>query len=524
MTQFLKAAVVWLTIGAVVWLFTIWRWQTTGYEASNADIVLHLVALPTLLSAALLLALWGVKALRSQAAKPVALTPAKASPANAGAQPGTETDAAKATMPYAWVLSEAAVLPVGPDVNSAWSSLQGAPPRPGLDAELQDLDGMPVFTARVSHVDVPQWLDAHGDLASAHVSPAGPLTCSEPVLRALALLEPVLREALAAVAQLVPDAPVRVPSAPLASFGEPDGPGMKAHLSGVAAPVSAADVAAARARAPQLTVRLSLPHAWPALERQAAVDWVRSQSGDLLDWAEATGARGVRWLIEPLDQPEALWDEVDRTLVQWSRQAQPELLLMLAVDSGVNEAHVERQQAIGELFTATHQNGRVPGEGAAALLLASPHWPGLDELTHAPIKLWQPARTRRDKSADAIGRLGSTALSAALKQACECSQAQAEHLLVVSDADHRASRTAELFEALQEASPGLDPMTQVTRVGEFCGDLGHARALTAAALACQALRQSDSPEHAVALVAHVQSSHERVVVALAPRVSEPLTP
>ncbi len=518
MTQFLKAAVVWIAIGAVVWLFTIWRWQTTGYEASNGDIVLHLIALPTLLSVALLLALWGVTALRAQAAKPIAAASHVATAADTAAQP------AIASVPFAWVLSEAAVLPVGADVSSAWSTLQGTPPRPGLDTELQDLDGMPVFTARVPDIDLADWLDAHGELAIPHASPTGPSICSAPVLRALALLEPVLCEALAVIATLVPDAPVCPRSNAAGPTGESEGAGMKAHLSGVAEPVSAADVAAAKARAPQLTVRLSLPHSWPTLERQAAVDWVRSQSGSLLDWAEATGARGVRWLIEPLDQPEALWDEVDRSLVQWSRQTQPELLLMLAVDSGVNEAHVERQQAIGELFTATHQNGRVPGEGAAALLLASPHWPWLDALADAPIKLWQPVRTRRDKSADAFGRLGSAALSAALKQACEWTQAQTEHLLVVSDADHRASRTAELFEALQETTPGLDPMTQVTRVGEFCGDLGHARTLATAALASQALRHSDVPEHTVALVAQVQSSHERVVVALTPRVSEPLTP
>lgn len=520
MTHFLKAAVVWLAIGAVVWLLTIWRWQTTGHEASNGDIVLHLLALPTLLSAALLLVLWGVKALREQAAKPVVVATSANLVASTEEVPA---HAASTVVPHAWVIGEAALLPVGSDVGSAWSTLQGTPPRPGLDADLQDLDGMPVFTARVPDMHLPVGLAGGGELSPPWWPGAGNAPPSQGVQRALLLLQPVLQDALGLIATLVPaDSGSSIHAR--VSGQEPAPECMRAHLSGVAAPVSAADVAAAKARAPQLTVRLCLPCSWPALERQAAVDWVRGQSGSLLDWVETTGARGVRWVIEPLEQPEAVWDEVDRTLVQWSRQAQPELMLLLAVDSGIDEAHVERQQATGRLFTAAHQSGQVPGEGAAALLLASPHWPGLNELDNTPIKLWQPVRTRRDKSADALGRLGSTALGAALKPAFDWTQPETAHLRVVSDADHRASRSAELFEALQDVAPGLDPMTQVTRVGEFCGDLGQARSVATAALACQALRQSDDPQHTVALLTQVQASHERVVVALTPRASEPLLP
>jgi hypothetical protein len=52
-------------------------------------------------------------------------------------------------------------------------------------------------------------------------------------------------------------------------------------------------------------------------------------------------------------------------------------------------------------------------------------------------------------------------------------------------------------------------------VGEACGDLGVARALVPTALACAALRNSDQAQR-VAVATHVQSSHERVVVALSP--------
>lgn len=86
---------------------------------------------------------------------------------------------------------------------------------------------------------------------------------------------------------------------------------------------------------------------------------------------------------------------------------------------------------------------------------------------------------------------------------------------MVSDADHRASRTGELYETLQDVLPDLDPVQQVTRVGEACGDLGVARALVPTALACAALRASEQAQR-VAVATLVQSSHERVVVALSP--------
>jgi len=289
---------------------------------------------------------------------------------------------------------------------------------------------------------------------------------------------------------------------------------MKAHLSGVAASVNKAQVQARAALAPHLTVRLLLPAQWAASERDAAVEWVRSQCGALLDWAQAHRAKGLHWQTEPIERPECLWEELDHQIVHWSRDPRPELLLILTVDSAVNEPSVERMQSVGELFTSSHQTGKVPGEAAAGLLLANEHWPLLAELDRPPVRMWRPARAMRDKSADAVGRVGAAVLGSALQQAVALNQADKDRLLVVSDADHRASRTAELFEALQDVLPGVDPMLAITRVGDSCGDIGLARALVPAALACTALRVAEMPNQ-VAVATNVQSSHERVVVALA---------
>lgn len=507
MTKVLKAGALWLAITIIVWLITIWHWQNNAHDASTGEIVGQLFVLPVALTAFLLLVLWGVKRLRAQAAAPVVPVVPVATAAE-----GAPTVASVHAVPdeaqrglSAWVLAEAVTLAAGNDAGAAWAGLQSHTVRPELDSELQDVDGLPIFTSRVADLDVRDWLDAHAELMQ---EPA----LSEPVLRGLALLEAPLHQMLEAVSAVAP-------SGAMAGAGDA-GEGtssahMKAHLSGVAAPVNKAQVQARSALAPQLTVRLLLPAQWAASEREAAVEWVRSQCGVLLDWAEAHQAKGLRWQTEAVDRPEGLWEEVDRQIVQWSRDPRPELLLILAVDSAVNEHSVDRMQAVGELFTSSHQTGKVPGEAAAGLLLANEHWPLQAEPEVPPVRMWRPVRATRDKSADAAGRVGAAVLGAALQQAVTLNQADKDRLLVVSDADHRASRTAELFEALQEVVPGVDPMLAVTRVGEACGDMGLARALVPSALACTALRACEVPDQ-VAVATHVQSSHERVVVALAP--------
>lgn len=519
MTKVFKAGALWLAIAVVVWLITIWRWQSTAYDASTADIVGQLFVLPLLLAGAFLLALWGVGHLREQAGRPASGAEVKLPVVPAGqlGHVGYQDEAARQAC--AWVLAEAVTLATGAVAEAAWSGIQSQTVRPGLDVHLQDVDGMPVFTSRVPELDLDDWLDAHAELRTAQGA-----RLSEPVLRGLALLEGPLSEMLAVITELALADEAADAGSLRVLDGTEMGAGhtMKAHLSGVGGQVSKATVQAREAHAPQLTIRLVLPSHWPEAERAAAIDWLRSQCGALLDWAEGARAKGLRWVTDVVEQPEALWAEVDQQMVQWTRQARPELLLMLAVDSAVSVSHIDRMQAVGELFTSAHQTGKVPGEGAVGLLLANAHWPGLAQRESLPVRMWRPVLARRDKSADAAGRVGTTALSAALTHAVNLAQGDKDGLLVVSDADHRASRTGELFEALLAVVPGLDPMLAVARVGESCGELGLARALVPCALACTSLRASGSAGQ-VALATNVQSSHERVVVALAPWVQPAVT-
>ncbi|MDE2594357.1 MAG: hypothetical protein KGL57_08970, partial [Burkholderiales bacterium] len=266
----------------------------------------------------------------------------------------------------------------------------------------------------------------------------------------------------------------------------------------------------------QWSVRVLMPASWSIADQDLVVCQLRARLAEVVEQAQAAGLAAPQWQVIPPETPEAWWGEFDLQLKRWTREARAEAMLILAVDSALDDESVERWQAIGELFTAQNQTGRVPGEAAAGLLVVSKalHARLADaKLPQMPVRLSRPVHLQRDKSADSAGRIGAAALTDAMTQALSVAgMAPSPSLMVVADADHRASRTTELFEALQAVVPGLDPMQNVARAGEALGDVGVARSLLSVALGCAAVWASDGEQ--VALATHVQSTHDRVVLAL----------
>lgn len=494
MGKLLKAVLLGLVVGALVWLVTLWRWQTSNHDASGAEIVGQLFVLPVLLTGVLLLAVWGVGKVRADAAKPVVV---KAAARSVAAQPMAAPAVDERRLSVA-VLQSAVNLSAGGSAEQALAQLQSGQLRPGLDPELQDVDGLPVFSARLPELDVDRLRERL------------PTEVSDRVVRALSLLQDPADALMGRAVALAEDwavaaTPVGSPAA--AASDQP------AYLNGMAPPMPEATRRAAML--PRLSVRLALPSGWSDAEREHAAAWLRMRCALLSDECEAFRASPAMAHVHALDHTEALWSLLDQQTVQWSREGSPQWGVVLVADSAIDAAEVERRQAVGELFTSLHQTGRIPGEAAAGLLLVSPSWPGLAEQSPLPARLFRPVRLRREKSADAAGRVGPAVLREALDQALRVCAALPDHLArVLADGDHRASRTAELFEALQELAPGLDPMLTVTRVGEACGDLGLAGGLVPAALATDVAQQDDAA--GVTLAVLVQATHDRVALALTP--------
>ncbi|RZL00642.1 MAG: hypothetical protein EOP36_14920 [Rubrivivax sp.] len=491
----LKAGLVCLLVGALVWLVTLWRWQTADHDASGAEIVGQLFVLPLVLTAALLVAVAGVARVRAEAAKPMVVPAARPRPMKmAEALAAAPIDERRVSVA---VLKVAVNLSAGNSPDQALAQCQSAALRPSLDPELQDMDGAPVFTARLPELNV-------GELRERL-----PSEVSDRVVRALALLQGPADDLMARVFELAQDWPGEAVE-PLEPAPPSDRP---AHLSGMAPSVS--NAARRASKLPRLSVRLAVPSTWNEAEREQASAWLRMRCALLADDCAAFHPSPPVPQVHALDHADALWALLDQQTVQWSRESSAQWSLVLVADSAIDGAEVERRQTVGELFTAVHQAGRIPGEGAAGLLLATDSWPGLADQVPLPAKLFRPVRLRRGKSADAAGRVGPGVLHDAMTQAltvCAAGPDQASH--VVADGDHRASRTAELFEAWQELAPGLDPMLSVTRVGEACGDLGLAGALVPVALAAHLAQQDD--EARVTLAVLVQATHERVALALTP--------
>ena len=152
------------------------------------------------------------------------------------------------------------------------------------------------------------------------------------------------------------------------------------------------------------------------------------------------------------------------------------------------------------------------------MLLSSPQWPTLPDAEPPLAQLHRANLLRREKSADASGRISPQILlqgatDALLASGCE--PAQVEHL--TADTDHRASRSGEVFEALQELLPHLDTGEQALRLGVGCGDLGVARLLACVALTAQQVQASQKP----ALVLGAFPAFERFAVMLTPPAAPP---
>jgi preprotein translocase subunit SecY len=85
MVTALKVALLLIVITAMVWLSTLWRWQSAHINPSGEQLLLYLVLLPLVLTAGLLLALWLAKKIRETLeppARPAAGKTAAVSPAD----------------------------------------------------------------------------------------------------------------------------------------------------------------------------------------------------------------------------------------------------------------------------------------------------------------------------------------------------------------------------------------------------------------------------------------------------------
>ncbi|HSI57189.1 MAG TPA: hypothetical protein VLA16_06520 [Ideonella sp.] len=500
MGKAVKAGVLLLVVTTLVWLTTLWRWQTSPRDLSVNDVLLYLVALPLGLTLAFLLSVWAAARLRSYAGRPPGAAAAAPSAATAGSAAEASAEAER-QLGFA-VLAAAAHTRGGAD----WAALAQATSTavPALDPELRDEHGVAVFSARTdeaAQADVRAEIDAA--IAALAQQPSGvPSDIQVPAVawRMLALLRVALARLSPALEQgLAEEAARRAASAP-----------------------GAAPVASLR----EFQARVAVPARWPEALQAVLAQWLRERIEAAMPAGStvAAAALPLNVHVHPVASAEEFWHLSEQQMVQWHRDEVRGLLLVLAADSLLGPAEIGELAAAGGLFSGERVNGRIPGEAAAGLLLASTAWvaeAGGEAGKVAPLaRLHRASQRQRDKSADAAGRASGATAQQALEDALAASATPAAEVgALASDADHRSSRSAEVFETLQTALPHLDNSTELLRAAVACGDVGVARLLLITALAITKTQEAAAP---VAVIG-VDPAHARFAAIVRPPAKLPAT-
>jgi hypothetical protein len=159
------------------------------------------------------------------------------------------------------------------------------------------------------------------------------------------------------------------------------------------------------------------------------------------------------------------------------------IVLVIACDSQIDQDIVDEWAVNGSLLAPHRQQGRVPGEGAAGLLLVNLDTAqGIDGAVFA--QLHPILEGRRDASLDEVKRVEPKVMAELVQHAAQAAGLDLSQVAAIAaDTDGRSNRTLELMGLASSALPQLDGGGDVARVGAALGACGAVPSLCALALA-----------------------------------------
>jgi len=458
------------------WLGALWYWRSTTRMPDTGDIVIWLVLMPLFL----LLVLWaGRKIIAAVNARAAASAVAAATASQAAATPVTA-----AAQPAALVaLAGALNMPHGDNVDTLSEALRSRQANLQLDPTLLDERGYPILSGRAASVDslaqqetMDEWLQQH------HPDQV----LDDEQWRALSLGSVVATEL---------------------AYGLGPHPALPAYLDALQAGKATPPL-------PTLQLVLLLPAEWNPPQRAVAADWLRNII-ELHGWPQAHVATVLADAVAA--GPLTLVDSLSKRAQQ---AEQPFLCMLLACGSRIGEGSVQAWADQFILLDSRHPDGRVPGEGAAGLLLADRAQGALFDAPDAAL-LYPAATGARASSADGRGRIDSTLITQqATDLLASAGIAASTVTLVSADSDARASRVGETLGMTTNLLPDLDPASQVVTVAGSCGDAGDATLLAALVLAQHHVRSGAGAALCVSNLDPVQRS----VALLGPQPAPQLSP
>ena len=454
----IKAAALFVLISCGVWVAVLWRWEVTSHDMNTPDIVVYLAVLPlTVFALALMLRwAWRSAAMRQTAASASAAVAAVAAGSATADAVGANADAERrhATMQ---LIAAHLVCAAGESASELQTAAKDGAPRPALDPELRDEDGLPVMSARIKGLDVEQ-IDALLEPALLTARALRPewaeLSASEHVLRALTALTSPLKEAMGALAPWA------------------------AHFQ------AAADAPRGQRPTKQVRVLLGWPNDWTAFEQElglACVAELIKSSGD------SPVPQTCFVCTSVVGSGESLLTHADRLLQTMTREGHAEPVIVAACHSTVSEMAIDALERRGELFTAAKRpRGRMPAEAAAVLVLADSAWPAAPNADGPLPHLHRPAVQMRDKSVDAPGRVSCEVVTQAITQALMAARLGWEAMgAMAGDADQHSARSAEFHGAAIAMHTQLDTAEDMRSLGTVTGAVGAVSALLVVACAAE---------------------------------------
>lgn len=214
---------------------------------------------------------------------------------------------------------------------------------------------------------------------------------------------------------------------------------------------------AMHALAPRFKLHLLLPERW------------RADAVICAAWLDRHLARG-HWLpaVEPATtafaaQAVGALSLLDALTIELATQPSSARHILLACDSSLSQATVDAMDDAGLLFAHNRPDGLVLGEGACALLLAPPA-AGATQVH----RLACAARTTHADLVPSPGEKQSATLVQLLESACGEASTAGLTLMdcaLVSDADQRISRRAEMSDTAQQAWPDTDSRLRCWQLG-----------------------------------------------------------
>lgn len=412
-----------LAFGAC-WGGAVWTWRATNRMPSATDLVLFMLVLPL----GVLACAWLIQRALNKPAAPSADAGVVAAP----------VAAPPSRLPVLAVLGAAVRTPHGDSPQELSAAIEAQSARPDLDPELVDDAGYPIMSVRAASAGDAAWRDE----AQAWLAAQGhhQARFGDAHWRAIELASGVMTDLVDAAGALAAHA-----GAPL--------------------------------EAPLLRIVPLAPADWSAAQRTAAGAW-------LAHVAVAAGWNSARLTssLPPPGEPLAAALSLMSLLVsQAATAAEPALSILVAFDSRIDQAVVDRMAADGSLLTTARPQGTIPGEGAAGLLLAEP---AHAQQLGAEAAWLQAAGAARSSSADASGRADATDLRRlAARVLSETAVDAASIAVLVGDTDQRSNRVLELMALAHEDLPHLDAGIDVKATGLACGPCAAVPFLAALALA-----------------------------------------